>query len=471
MKTGFKILLLLFFWFCSATYAKTSEIEKLIKTKGLNLSSLGLVISKAHPDNTITPVYNLNGNKLFVPASVVKIATLSALYKYYPPSYIFTTSFISGASIEKGILKGDLILKGGGDSSFTSESLWNLVNNLSHRGIREVQGDLLIDDTLYNLETPLPSSDRSYMALISASSFNWNSVSFRIRPSQTFRNPAFVTADPENSYIKIISRVKTGKKNKITIQRQSISPVGEIFKIRGTIDINKQEIFKYRNITNPALWLGENARNFLAHRGIKISGRVRKGICSKDCQILAKWESRPFSFHSYNLMKYSSNFVTRMLVAHLPLLKGKNKGDLSQGLDLLRSYLMQNEGLKNFHLEEPSGLSRKNKFAPKDLQKILIRSGKNFYSPEMLSSYPLAGGKGTLKDRFKNLPPSAMVRAKTGSLSGVLGLAGWASSLKDKNNQYIFVFIFNGKARKSPKAGELFDEIILSLLTPPDNKI
>ena len=465
-KINFKILLLFVVWHSFAMYAKTTEIKQLIKTKGLNPSSLGLVISKIHPDNTITPVYNLNEGKLFVPASLVKIAILPALYKYYPPSYTFTTSFVSSALVDKGVLKGDLVLRGGGDSSMTSESLWNLVNNLSHRGITEVQGDLLIDDTLYNLETPLPSSERSYMSPISASSFNWNSVTFRIRPSQFLRQPAVVTVDPENSYIKVISRVKTGKRNKITIKRQSISHQGEVFKIKGTVDIKEQEIFKYRNITNPALWFGENALSFLDQRGIKVLGQVRKGVCLRDCQILAKWESRPLAFHSYNLMKYSSNFVTQMLVAHLPLLKGETKGNLSQGLEWIRAYLTQNEGLKDFHLEEPSGLSRKNRFFPKDLQKILIHSRKSFYSPEMLFSYPLAGGKGTLNHRLKNLPPSIVVRAKTGSLHGVLSLAGWASSLKDKNNQYIFVFIFNGKARKSPKAGELFEEIILSLLAP-----
>ena len=48
----------------------------------------------------------------------------------------------------------------------------------------------------------------------------------------------------------------------------------------------------------------------------------------------------------------------------------------------------------------------------------------------MMASYPLAQSAGTLKKRFQNLSPDSFVRAKTGSLYGMLGLAGWAGSKK-----------------------------------------
>ena len=438
------------------------SIEESIRVKGLNKSSLGLVASKIQPDNKVIPLYSLNGNRLFIPASLVKIATLSALYSHYPPFYTLKTSFISSSPINKAVLQGDLVLKGGGDSSFTSESLWNLVNTFTRSGIKEIKGNILIDDSLYTKEPSLPYSERSYLAPASASSFNWNSVAFYIRPGKTLKSPAFVFTDPENLYIEVINKVITGGKNKIRIKRKMSSSTKEVFVIKGTIDIAEEEIVKYRNIVQPALWLGWNTYAFLNQRGIKVLGEVKKGACSGSCKSLAEWESKPLSFHSYNLMKYSNNFVARMLVSHLPLLKGKKKGDLKQGLEWVKTHLKEKEGIKNFWLEEPSGLSRNNQFSPKDLQKILINSRKSFYSAEILSSYPLAGGKGTLRKRFKDLS-SPFVRAKTGSLSGVLGLAGLAGSSKEEGT-YAFVFIFNGKAKKNHKAQQLFDEIILSLL-------
>ena len=461
MTTLYIFFLLLSF---NAVHAKdniNSQIQKEIKKRALKTSSLGMIISKVKSDSEISPVYKLNENKLFIPASLVKIASLSALYDLYPPSYTFKTSFVSSADINRGILSGDLILKGGGDSSFTSEHLWKLVNILTRSGLKKVEGNLLIDDSLYKKEPALPYSERSYLAPSSASSFNWNSVAFYIRPAKKLNQPAILFANPKNSYIKVINKVRTGKKNKILIKRRSASSKKEVFEIKGEIDINSKEIVKYRNITQPALWLGYNVISFLNQRGIEVTGQVKKGACKKSCKELAEWESRPFPFHSYNMMKYSSNFAARMLVSHLPLLEGKKQGGLKQGMRKIRKHLKTTTGSHNFQFIEPSGLIRKNKFSPQTLQKLLIQSERKYYSPEILFSYPLAQGKGTLSKRFDQLPSSAYVRAKTGSLYGVLSLAGWAG---DKNNKYVFVFIFNGKADKSMEAQELFDTVILSLI-------
>ena len=456
----------IFFLILNANFAQAEEqavqltIQKEIKKQALKTSSLGIIISKVNSDLTTEPVYQLNENKLFRPASLVKIASLSALYDLYPVSHTFKTSFVSSADIKEGVLSGDLTLKGGGDSSFTSEHLWKLINHLNRSGFKTIAGDLLIDDSLYKNDKTLPSSERSYHAGSSASSFNWNSVAFYIRPSKKLKQKALVFANPENSYIQVVNKVRTGKRNKISIKRKSASSKKEVFEIKGEIDMNSKEIVKYRNITQPALWLGYNIISFLNQRGIKVTGQVKKGICKGSCRVLAEWESRPFPFHAYNMMKYSSNFVTNMLTSHLPLLEGKKQGDLNKGMQKLRERLKTTLGSSRFQLADPSGLNRKNKFSPKDLQSLLLKSEKKYYRAEMLFAYPLAKGKGTLSKRFELLPPSAYIRAKTGSLYGTLGLAGWAGN---KNNKYVFVFIFNGRAGKSKKAQKLFDEIILLL--------
>ena len=456
---------LAFLFFLSGLFSQAKPLTAKIqeKIKKLPNRSLGIVISKNQ-----TPLYSLNEDKLFTPASLVKIPSLLALYDLYPMSHTFKTGFVSSALIENGILQGDLVLIGGGDPSFTSESLWKLVNVLTRSGIKKVKGRLLIDDRLYKKEPPLAYSERSYSAPSSASSFNWNSVAFYIRPSEKLNQSAYIYANPQNSYIKVINKVKTGKRNKIHIKRISVSEDKEVFELKGTISAPEKTF--YRNITNPPMWLAGNAVAFLQQRGIEVLGSVQKGFCSdllewplsktkaparqKNCRLLAEWESRPFAFHSYNMMKYSSNLVTRMLVSHIPLLKGKKQGDLIEGMEQLRQKLKQ-RGLKKFKLIEPSGLSRKNQFSPKELYIALTQFENQNHSPELLFSYPFAQGEGTLKKRFHDLPPHAFLRAKTGSLYGVLSLAGW---LESKNDRYRFVFIYNGK--QSLKAQELFDDII-----------
>ena len=150
-----------------------------------------------------------------------------------------------------------------------------------------------------------------------------------------------------------------------------------------------------------------------------------------------------------------------MLVTHLPLLDSSSqKGDLKKGMDQVRNYLREKEAFENFILQEPSGLSRENRLSPRDIKNSLISFHKVQYQPEMMSSYPLAQSPGTLSQRFQNLASDSFVRAKTGSLYRVIGLAGWIGSKDTK--QYHFVFIYNGQ--KTNQAKELFDQSLLFLI-------
>ena len=438
----------------------SKKTEKLIRKKGLKKVHLGLSVSlmPSEAEEMEMPLYSLNETRLFIPASLVKIASLSAFYHYFPLDFQFQTQLIASGPVSGTQLKGALIIKGGGDPGFTSESLWNLVNAFKRSGIQTIEGDILVDDSLYKPFKDKAPSNRSYYALPSASSFNWNSVTFWIRPDKM---KAQIFTDPENPYIKTLNKIKSGRKTLLQVQTVKTSKNQELFHIKGFLNSKDEERVIYRNIQNPPLWMGYNLLHFLKQRGIKVKGTVKTGSCLSDCRILAKWNSRPLVWHTYNMMKFSNNFVSRMLTSHLPLLQGENKGDFYKGSQLIRNYLKDQAGLTNFYLAEPSGLSRKNQFSPKDIKTLLLRGSKRIFAPEMLSSYPLAKGIGTLKKRFETLSREEFVRAKTGSISGVLGLAGFAQNTHGE--KFAFAFIYNGPNRHTPKARELFEDMIEAL--------
>ena len=432
----------------------SKQVQNLIKKQGLKPSHFGLVVSSKNKPSQV--IYSLNADQLFIPASLTKMVTLSAFYNYFSPHHKFTTHFVSSASIGGSRLKGSLVLKGGGDPTFTSEALWNLVNVFFSLGIKTIEGDLLIDNSLFKTPFFLSRSDKSYEALTSATSFNWNSTTFRVRPSQIGKK-AFIISDPSTSYIQIINKVKTvgpSKRTKVLIQRTHQSRHKEIFQLKGVISTDKKELIKYRNIQRPVYWLGYNTKNFLKQRGITVLGKVQKGTCEGNCSILAKWESKPFFWQAYQLMKHSSNFISRMLTIQLSLLKGHKKGDIHKGMSYIRDYI-KSIGIKNYRFKDPSGLSRKNRFRPLDIHKILVTDLKSYYKYEIFASYPLAGGVGTLKDRYLDEMGLYPMRAKTGALSGVLGLSGFANS-KEK---YLFTFLYNGPYAKVNEARIILDEI------------
>ena len=150
-----------------------------------------------------------------------------------------------------------------------------------------------------------------------------------------------------------------------------------------------------------------------------------------------------------------------MLTTHLPLRLGKKQGDLKKGIGLINQYLKKEVGLKGYKLKEPSGLSRKNRFSVNHFQKLLLKGFSEFYYPEIFASYPIAGGVGTLEQRFQNKISYLPVRAKTGSISGVLGLSGYIVS--PKKQKIIFTFLYNGSPRQVSQAKELFDDIVIFL--------
>ena len=439
------------------------RVNDFLKKNNLKRASFGLVVSESSVfSGEKKAFYALNPDRLFIPASLTKIATLSALFHYYPVEGRFQSQIVSSASLSEGVLDGDLVFKGGGDAAFTSESLWNLVNVLVRTGLKRVEGDVLVDDRLYK---PFPSAiytDRSYESPVSAASFNWNSVTFHIRPGWKVGDKARIFVNPENKYIQIKNKVITSHKNtNLKIHRVSFSKNGEVFSFKGRISKNEKEITKYKNIRNPASWLGHNLVSFLKQRGISVKGRVKKGNCSS-CKVLAELESRPFSLLAYSLMKYSNNFVSRMLTSHLPIELGGKRGDYKSGLRSIRKHLTENLKLKKYSLVDSSGLSRLNRFSPRDLQSVLIKDSQKFHGVEILFSYPLARGVGTLEGRFKKKKDFQWVRAKTGSISGVIGLAGFARNSLGKS--YVFTFMYNGSPKKMYQVQSFFDELVLFLL-------
>ena len=418
---------------------------------------MGLVVF-----NLQTGKYELahNENKLFTPASLSKIITAGAVMNFLNPYHQFETVFKAEALIDKeGVLRDHLYLKGGGDP-IVSETLWILVNNLTRSGLKKVKGSLVVDDYLFGPAQPHHKwlkSDRSYFAPVSALSFNWNSVNVYIRPASVKGDAAQVFIDPQNKYIKMINKSKTrGKKNKIQVRRKSGSSE-DIIEVSGSIPLNSKELLVYKNITRPAFWTGWNAIEFLKQRGIVVEGQVLKAKSPSSSRILASHKG-PFVFRMVqDMMKFSSNFLADMLTMHLALTKGHKKDLWNQGLKQIHEYI-EKQGVTDYVFLSPSGLSRKNKLKPKDILKFLIQDYYSVYSFEKLVSYPVPKSPGTLQKRFQNLENSAVIRAKTGWLSGVTGLAGY---IHQKENIKVFVFIYNGKGQM--KAQKIFDQLALLL--------
>jgi len=425
-----------------------------------------------HQEGKTIRLLEHNHQRPFIPASLTKILTAAMSLEKYPPGHKFFTQLFSVALQEGKSLKGDIYFKGGGDPSFVSESMWRLVNEFYRTNIKTIEGDIVVDASRFDnkgFDSGRDPSrvDRAYDAPVGAMSFNWNSINIYIRPGSKPGGSAQVFADPSNNYITLINKVVTGKKGshkRLKVSRKNKGAQSEILIVNGTIPQGGKEVVIYKGILQPDIWSGYHLRAFLQRRGITVTGIIRTGATPPQARLLAQTESKPISQIVFDMMKFSNNYVAEMLTKNLAAEQIGEPGTMANGLKVLSNYLVE-KGFKakNMRLTSPSGLSRKNRLTPAQLHRVLEDLYKNFtLFSEFISSLPISGIDGTLKSRMKEAPVKGWVRAKTGMLKGVSGLAGYAGC--SNGGRVTFVFLFNGRSSKTFAARHLFDQLAIELV-------
>ncbi|MCB1689636.1 MAG: D-alanyl-D-alanine carboxypeptidase [Halioglobus sp.] len=94
------------------------------------------------------------GARAVHPASVSKIPTTLALLRELGPDYRFETRFLAGGTIRSGTVDGPLVVHANGDPYFVDENALIVIGALREFGLREVQGDLLVEGRLiFNWKT------------------------------------------------------------------------------------------------------------------------------------------------------------------------------------------------------------------------------------------------------------------------------------------------------------------------------
>ncbi|MFS4458312.1 D-alanyl-D-alanine carboxypeptidase/D-alanyl-D-alanine-endopeptidase [Bdellovibrio sp. HCB2-146] len=470
-----KIILisLLFSRFTFAALATPEEISKefssLAKKYAIKTEDLGIYATTGDGESQQV-LLDVNGKVVMIPASISKVATASAVLSAFPPGTKFKTQLWTSGKIQDGILKGDLYLKGGGDPSFVSENMWFLVNAFLRTDIKKIEGDIVIDDSLfdkvrYDMSRQKERVDRAYDAPVGAMSFNWNSVNIFVRPGNG-DGSAKVFIDPENDYIRLVNKAKSapGSANDLLADRKDDPKFpGDVISVGGRIGRANKEIVVFKNITQPDLWAGYNLKAFLAQRGIPVTGKVRNAEVPASADMVAESESKAIEQIVADMNKFSNNYVAEMLTKNLGTLKKSKAVTLADGVAVINEH-MQSLGIPSdqYKLTSPSGLTRDNRLSSFAMWKVLQHLRNDFrVQPEFLTSLPIAGIDGTLKKRMKNGPAERWVRAKTGFLTNVVSLAGYAG-LQD-GRVITFSFVYNGSTDEA-KVRAFFDNLLIYLV-------
>ena len=150
----------------------------------------------------------------------------------------------------------------------------------------------------------------------------------------------------------------------------------------------------------------------------------------------------------------------RALAIKKPPLENQTSADA--GLEVMKATLTQ-MGVDpvGYSVVDGSGLSRKNLISPEALVQTLQAMAKSPAALVYRASLPVAGRSGTLKSRFQNTPAEGIVQAKTGTMSGVVSLAGYVNA--PRYGPVVFSIMVNQSEQPARVVRQGMDEIVVLL--------
>ena len=176
-----------------------------------------------------------------------------------------------------------------------------------------------------------------------------------------------------------------------------------------------------------ALACGYLLKNELIEKGVEVTGDVVPGTVPLDARTVAKHLSPPLADILKLMNKPSDNWIAELIFKTIGAEVIGEPGTWQKGREAITVFLSEiMEELPAYRFVDGSGLSRYNLLNAELLTQLLVHIYHNFaLMPEYVASLPIAGVDGTLSHRMQGVPAEKVLRAKTGTLSGVSTLAGY----------------------------------------------
>jgi D-alanyl-D-alanine carboxypeptidase/D-alanyl-D-alanine-endopeptidase (penicillin-binding protein 4) len=446
-----RFVLVALLWMVSSVMAETLPVPvtQALKAAGIPLNAVSLVVRDV--DST-SPRVSFGSNQLMNPASVIKLLTTYAALDLLGPAYAWQTEVLVGETLVDGVLKGDLYIRGGGDPKFTYEQLWRLLRQVRQRGIKEINGDLVLDRSAFQVpEVDTGAFDdqpmRPYNVLPDALLLNFNAVSLRLMPDSASATLG-VGSEPVLSNLEIVNRLVLGKQSRCADWRDSLradafpKANGTRLVLTGTYplscgdqtwNISPGVPQRYFLGVFQALWI---------ELGGSFSGEVRAGVVPTNARLIADMSSPSLAEVVRDINKYSNNVMARQLYLTLGLSSGRRPVRDEDAEAVVRNWLRtRNLDKPGLVLDNGSGLSRQTRISAAHMAQILQSAWNSAVMPELMASLPLTAMDGTMKKRLKQQGVAGQAHIKTGSLEGVRAIAGYV--LDRAGRRSIVVFLIN----------------------------
>jgi D-alanyl-D-alanine carboxypeptidase/D-alanyl-D-alanine-endopeptidase (penicillin-binding protein 4) len=424
----------------------TVTLDSLLADATLDNALFGIAIYDITADSML---YGHDPDKLFSPASNMKLFTSAAALELLGPDYRFETSFLTNGKLDsKGRLKGDLVMVGGGDPLISGRfrdsvteilELW--ADSLISLGVKEIKGDIVIDNSFFS--GPVFGAGWSwddmtywYACPISALSFNDNCVDLKFLPGEKAGDPAIIEIDPLTDYMSISNNAVTlPSDSEFTLDYYRIPYTNNVTFFGGISVSDSSGEIDYVSVHRPEIYTAYILTDILYEREIKFDGEIlslddmedeRQGdYADENFESLFNWQSDSLGVVISVINKNSQNFFAEQTLKTIGRELG-GEGSFARGIDLCEAFFDSiGISLKDIQMYDGSGLSYINLVKPLAVIELLkamrnSRSFKTYYE-----SLAIPGQDRSVRTRLEGVENRGRVRSKTGHIANTSTFSGY----------------------------------------------
>ncbi|MEM1176806.1 MAG: D-alanyl-D-alanine carboxypeptidase/D-alanyl-D-alanine-endopeptidase [Acidobacteriota bacterium] len=393
------------------------------------------------------------------PASVHKLAVTAAALHSLGADYRVTTRVIAAGPVgADGVLRGDLILAAAGDPTWSEtffdggagEPLGRLARAVRGTGLERVDGDLVVDLSRFP-GRPTPSSRPigdlafGFGAATGGLAVDANTVQLEMSPGPAVGAPARFVAEGV-TVVNLTVTAPADRRDRGTVDFQAAWDDGRIV-VRGEYPISEPTYRVPLAVADGEQRAASAFRDALRAAGVTVEGETRLvpgRRAERGERVVASLDSPPVGDWLRPILTDSDNWVADMLLRILAAEQAE-AGRAGDGVRWLETFLEKEVGLDPdaVHLDDASGLSLLNLWTPRAVVDVLQWAHRQAWRTAYFDALARPGA-GTLR-AWPALPPGT--RAKTGTLSHTLGLAGRLGPAEDP---IFFACLLNHDIRPRP---------------------
>lgn len=365
------------------------------------------------------------------PASTMKLLTTLVALDTLGPAYRWKTDVYALGDVEGGRLDGDLLLKGHGDPFLVTERVWQMLRSIRQAGIDNIIGDLLIDDSYFDIGDYDPSAFdrqplRAYNVAPNALLMNFKVVRYWFEPAGEAVN---VRLDPSLSNLGVDNRLRTrtgycgGYQRGITV---TLNDDLDRVTFSGKFPNGCKRYAMDRTVLSHNEFAFGLFGSLWRESGGTFGGHWRNAVVAEDAEPLLTFESPPLTEMIASVNKHSNNVMARQVLYTLSAEMLGPPGTEDGGREVIANWLTDKKlDSGKLAIANGAGLSRESRITAADMASLLRFAWQQPYMPEYLASMSLSGLDGTLSRRFRDSDLVGTAHLKTGSLDHVTAIAGY----------------------------------------------